>query len=83
MMGIRLLTSLAAVALIAKLVDDNRRLRQELDYRKAREQALDLAIIRAAGANTRDVPQVDDREVDETLEDSFPASDPPSFNTRY
>ena len=49
----------------------------------AEERALDLAIIRAAGASARDVPQAEDREVDETLEDSFPASDPPSFNARY
>jgi len=84
-MGLRLLASIAGLALIGGLLEENRRLRLERERLRAREEAIeellflgiardriaDLAALKSAAAWN---------EVDEASNESFPASDPPSFN---
>ena len=88
MSGLRFLVSLAGLFAIAKLVDENQRLRSELDAHIAREAAMDeqarrgLGGERHAGTAAMSYPPRHWDEVDEAGDESFPASDPPSFTAR-
>ncbi len=88
MTGLRLLVSLGGMFAIARLLDENHRLRLELDQRRARETAMDeqaqrgLGGERHAGTEAMRYPPRQWDEVDEAADASFPASDPPSFNSR-
>ena len=80
MAGLRLLASFAAVAVIAKLADDNRRLRQEVEYLRGGPFARSPDDI---AREDEPAAAAEDSDIDKTLEDSFPASDPPSFTARH
>jgi hypothetical protein len=88
MAGLRLLVSVAALAVIGGLLDENRHLREEVARRKTRERALEDALdkgstgTRPAGPQAMAHPPADWDEVDQAADESFPASDPPSFTPR-
>lgn len=88
MSGLRLLIWLAGLFSLARLLDENHRMRLELDIRTARENALDdkarrgLGGERHAGTQAMRYPPRHWDEVDQAGDESFPASDPPAFNAR-
>ncbi|MGJ4860221.1 hypothetical protein ACN6KF_006269 [Labrys sp. La1] len=77
MRGLGLLASFAGLITIARLLDDNHRLRRKLEVLNAHGAA-------AAGRHRNMAMQPADPwdEVDEASDESFPASDPPAFTAR-
>ncbi|CAM5765489.1 hypothetical protein LMIY3S_01500 [Labrys miyagiensis] len=86
MSALRILASIAGLVFVGRILEQNRQLRLALDQRTALNAALadevllylwtERAVRRQALWQS---PQTWD-EVDEASDESFPASDPPSFN---
>lgn len=85
MSAFRILASIAGLVFVGKILEQNRQLRLALDHRTAINAALAdevLLYLWAERAMRREpvsteAPSWD--EVDEASDESFPASDPPSF----
>jgi hypothetical protein len=86
MSAFRILASIVGLVFVGKVLEQNRQLRLALDQRTALNAALAdevLLYLQAERVRRRQSPWSDSRawdEVDEAGDESFPASDPPSFN---
>jgi hypothetical protein len=86
MSAFRILASVAGLVFVGKVLEQNRQLRLALDQRTALNAALAdevLLYLQAERVKRRQSPRGNSRlwdEVDEASDESFPASDPPSFN---
>jgi hypothetical protein len=86
-MALRLLASIAGIALVGGLLEENRRLRLERERLHTREKVLEnLLFLGVARDRVADIAAIQTAaawsEVDEASDESFPASDPPSFNAQ-
>ncbi|GLS19347.1 hypothetical protein GCM10007874_23640 [Labrys miyagiensis] len=85
MSAFRILASIAGLVFVGKILEQNRQLRLALDQRTAVNAALAdevLLYLWAERAMRREPVSTEARswdEVDEASDESFPASDPPSF----